>query len=767
MRDDYAARDTHESIEQQQQQYDTTRPAAHSLANLTPYLGLRSRLSQIWINRWTILLLLVLVRVLLAISSLNHELASAKSKALSACTGVEQAGSALASMPHYLSAGVNDLTASGVEKAVNGLMSMLMLTITGVEEIVVFYVNLLTSTYVCLITLAVGGSLHAAVAVAEDVTNFLNKTLGNIGNDIANDANSFNNDINKFIGGLNSIPEIFGKKGSIPQVNLTGDLDSLRGIHLPDDIDQGLNKLNASIPTFADVNNATNTALRFPFEEVKKLINEHVGNFTVDRSLFPVPAKEQLSFCSSGSGIDKFFGELGHIASIAAKTFVVVLIIAAILACIPMAYRDVRGYRLQQKTAVLVGQHSEDPMDTVYIASRPYTSAAGLKAAGLFHTEKQQQLARWFVAYITTVPALFILSLALAGLFSCLCQYIVLQSIKKEVPALADEVGDFAQKVVTTLQNASESWATGTNDVILKTNNDINDNVFGWVNVTTSAVNNTLNEFVDGMTDALNKTFGGTILYDPILGVFNCLIGLKIQGIEKGLTWVHDNAHIDFPTLNNSTFSLGAAASLASNGSSDNFLAAPGKTTSDDITTAITDVTDFLEQGIRQEAIISTCVLLLWLGLVIIGLVRVAIMASARYKNRGEGGPSYAGDIPMSKIPGLSFTRATPQNNNNNNAFAEHEPSPAYEPNYEPPLTTATQTQTRNPYSAFQAPMRNNSGSSETRDFSGETNVASLDSWREDEKRATRHGFAGQTGGATPERPAHQHTSSYGEIGKF
>jgi hypothetical protein len=79
-----------------------------------PYLGLRARLSQIWINRWTILLLLVLVRVLLLIGSLNDNIGEAKLKALSACTKVEDIGSAMASMPHYLSVGVNDLSAKGI-----------------------------------------------------------------------------------------------------------------------------------------------------------------------------------------------------------------------------------------------------------------------------------------------------------------------------------------------------------------------------------------------------------------------------------------------------------------------------------------------------------------------------------------------------------------------------------------------------------------------------------------------------------------------------
>lgn len=126
---------------------DASRPPSSQEPYLTPYLGLRARLSQTWINRWTILLLLVLVRSLLAIASLDHDLGTARQQALSTCTSVERVGSAMASMPYYMSQGANELAASGIEKAINGLMEMLILTVTGVEEMVLFVIHLLTNTW--------------------------------------------------------------------------------------------------------------------------------------------------------------------------------------------------------------------------------------------------------------------------------------------------------------------------------------------------------------------------------------------------------------------------------------------------------------------------------------------------------------------------------------------------------------------------------------------------------------------------------------------
>ncbi|KAJ9619280.1 plasma membrane fusion protein prm1 [Taxawa tesnikishii (nom. ined.)] len=597
MRDYYAAQ-------------DASRPTPTQEPYLTPYLGLRARLSQIWINRWTVLLLLVLIRTLIAIASLDTNLDSARTQALSACTSVENVGSAMASMPHYMSQGVNELSADGIEKAINGLMQMLLLSITGVEELVVFVINLLTSTYVCLITLAVGGSLHVAVSVAEDVGDFLNSTVKDVGQGLGDIVSGFDTAMNGFLKGVDDVGSFLsGKHLTPPTIDLNDSIAKLDSLQLPAGYDQGLQKLNASIPTFAQVNNFTNNAIRLPFEEVKKILNESMGTYAMNRSLFP------LTFCSDNQGINDFFDDLVHIEHLAKKIFLVVLLLAAILACIPMAYREIRRYRFMQERAKLIKSDSRDPMDSVYLVSRPYTSSAGVWLSEMFSSSRRKTLVRWSVAYATT--------------------YILLKAVEKEVPALTEEVGAFADKVVDSLNNASMQWAIGTNDIINSTNAKINHDVFGWVNTTTTAVNHTLNVFVDGMVDALNDTFGGTVLYEPILDVLNCLVLLKIEGIEKGLTWVSDHAYIDFPLLPNDTFSIGTAQKLATNGPNNALLATgPGDEAADKISDAVLHVTNALFKAVRQEAIISACVLLIWVMIALVGIFRSGILL---WKGGDEG----------------------------------------------------------------------------------------------------------------------------------
>ena len=716
---------------------DTQRPTPHTVSNITPYLGLRARLSQVWINRWTILLILVLVRLLIAIAGLHNDLGSAKTEAMSACTGVESIGSAMASMPHYLAAGVNDLAGTGIEKAVDGLMSMLLLTVTGIEEIVVFVINMMTSTYMCLITLVVAGSLHVALQVAEDVSNFLNSTLKDIGSELSSDITSFQNGLSKT---MDSISAHLPGHNSPPTLNVAGSLDKLNHLQLPATLDQDLTKLNSSIPTFQDVQNFTDNLIRLPFEDLKTVLNGSL-HFNFNRSLLPVPQKEQLTFCSDNNPISHFFDDLADVANLARRVFTAVLIILAILVCIPMAYQEIRRWSTMKKRSELVADKSLDPLDVMYIASRPYTATAGIKAAAPFGSTRRQILIRWVVAYATSPPALLVLSLGITGLLSCLCQYILLKAVMREVPALANEVGQFAGLVVDKLENASESWANGTNNAIMDINNDINHKVFGWVNVTTGAINNTLNIFINDTIGVLNKTFGGTVLYGPVTGIFECLVGLKVASFQKGLDWVSDHAQVNFPTIPNDTFSLGAAASIGdpnSSNASESFLASPGSQTTNDIEGAVARVASHLANGIRTEALISTAVLLIWFIILLLGIMRALYLGFRREKGRAVGGPSYAGDIPMEEQPtGRDYSTAGPSG-----------PAPAYEP------PSSDITGTTRPFPSFSVPMGHSGPTSGGQDSTNE------ERWQ-DEKL----GFAGLR---EPARASLSpgHLSQYGRVEK-
>jgi len=530
------------------------------------------------------------------------------------------------------------MTATGIEKGVNGMMSLVRMAVTAVEEIVVFVIGMLTNTYLCLITLIVRGSMSAAIELLQKANDELKSMTEKIGDGLGDAVKLGQDGINQIAKGIGSLT---GQK--LPTLDFTQQINEVKSLALPGDLTDDLQKLNSSIPTFDQVKNVTESVIRLPFEELKKVIAKEMGNYTFNGTILPLAAKDAVSFCSGsdGVGINEVFDSLVHAAKVARTVFLVVLLLAAVLVCVPMAWIEIKKWRRQQEHARLLDDEAMDKMDAVYIVSRPWTSRVGIWLSKKFRSTRAQMLARWAVAYPTSVPALFVVSLAIAGLFACLCQYVLLKGIENESPAITKKLADGAGKVVAALNNASNKWALDTNTAIATENQKLNDDLFGWVNTSTIAVNNTLNTFVDEVHDLAEKFLGGTPLQAPLEELFRCLVGLKVEAFQKGLTWVKDNAHIDFPLMKNDTLSLAAMADLTDSTTDDNLLNDPTGTAQAAIDRAVASLIRKLMAGVRQEAIISTVILLIWLLTVFIGIARAYFSYLKGDKLRAEGGNGY------------------------------------------------------------------------------------------------------------------------------
>ncbi|KAF3318527.1 plasma membrane fusion protein prm1 [Orbilia oligospora] len=601
---------------------DQQHPQAAAQTYHTPYLGLRARLSQIWFNRWTILLLLIVVRMIILVAGMNKDLDSAQIQAQSACTGVESMGSAMASMPHYMASGVNEAAAKGIEAAVRGLQRTLFLGITAIEAIVIFAINVLLQTYICLLTFAIRSSLGTVINAVDEISQFVNKTLTGIVDDIRGDAKSFENAFNRFVDSLNSLGNFFGSGTEVPKLTLPS-LNRLGKIQIPDSFAKGLEDLNKTIPTFDQVNDMYTSALKMPFDYIRNEMNNSLTVYQFNRDVLPVPEKTTLRFCSENPTINNFFQMINDKIKQAKNIFLGVLIACAFLVMIPMAYREWWRYRSMRQRAYMLNDNRQqfDPVDIVHIATYPYSSTLGLKAATWFKAHRRQVAMRWWFAYISSPACLFVLSLGIAGLISVLGQWIVLKQIVNATPALANEVGEFADIVVTQLTDSSLAWAKDANGVIDETASNINGNVLGWVHTGSLALNDTLTGFVDTLQDGISEFFGGTPLEEPVKGIFFCLVELKVKGIQKGLTWAHENSQVSFPYFPNDTFSLGAATSAA-----------------DKITNVVVKLAEKYESSLLIEVYICCGLIGLWLLVCVIGAIRVVIMMAGSDKTRAEGG---------------------------------------------------------------------------------------------------------------------------------
>jgi hypothetical protein len=605
-------------------------------SDIKSYLDSRARLSQIWINRWTVLILLVLVRCIFAFASANSNVRTARADAIGACTEVEGIGNSMASMPHYMAGGINDLTATSVEKAVTGLMTMLELIVTAVEEIVLFVIHMMKSTYLCLIRLAVHGSMEAVTTFDSTASSSLQNTIFEFRDSLTETIGTLSEGIDNVKDKINHVPGMHNLQ--LPTVDFTNQIEKLKSINIPRNLLDEFHRLNDSIPEFNDVEEFVDDMIRLPFEQVKKQIHG-LGAFHFDRALLPVPAKEQLNFCTKSSSISRFFEGLLQDLVKMRNTVLIVLAVSAILSCILAAWIEVhRNTEFDIAKTRLEQSDIDNKYKDLLLQTHPDPSPLwGLWLCRCSKTVSGKNSIRWLFAYTMSPPMMFILTLGTAGLLSCGLQYLLLRSIHAATPKLTGQVATFAEEVVGSLRHSSTSWAFGVNEVIQKLDKQLNEDILGFAKITTSAINSTLDAFVEKSSTKIDDAFGGTVLQDPIKEVLNCLIGLKIASFQKGLTWVHNHAHVSFPLANNETFAQGALSQLSSSHSAAELLANTNEKGTNEVTGALSRVADRLLYSIRVEALISGLVVCCWLLTVTGGVMYIGI-AFATGKSKPKAG---------------------------------------------------------------------------------------------------------------------------------
>ncbi|KAK3990790.1 plasma membrane fusion protein PRM1 [Cladorrhinum sp. PSN332] len=645
------------------------RAHAHTDPSITPYLGLRARLSQLWFNRWTVLLLLILARVIILAGSLTEDVKEAGDRASSACRKVEDIGSTMASMPHYLSVGVNNLAAERIAAEV-GTQSLRMEDIlTIVEAIIVFAIDTYFGTMACLVLTLVHSGLDVSVKFIDGATETIDNQIATIAGQLSENIGDVQTVLNNARNSINNLIGFTGQNIDIPTIDISKQLEGFKGVNVAEVLSKEMAALNRTIPNFDQIRNNTQAAISVPFAFIRDRLNQsYSSNQTfLHPSAFPVAEKQALTFCSDNSFLSDFFGSLQNIINKARIAFLIAIPILAVLAIVVMGYLEIRRWHREKQRARVFTEQGYDPMDVVYIASRPMTANAGIRLSSKF-SGKRKVLARWFVAYGTSLPALFVLSLAIAGLLACLCQYFMLQALQKEVPKLTGQVGNFADRIVQSLESVSTDWATAANSKVEQTESKMNEDLFGFIRNATKAVTETLNAIDEGARDEITKEFDNTILEQVALDFVSCAITRRIESFEKGVKWVEDRLKVSLPRFKNNLFSAGANESISGDSDLQTFLASPSTVTSDEVSSQIERVVSKLQSGIIQEMLISLALLLVYIIIVLFGAASASFQMAKRDSTRGVGGERYG------VKQGTDYEMRNPAN-----GFSSFESSDAYD----------------------------------------------------------------------------------------
>lgn len=566
---------------------------------MTPYIGLKARLSQVWLNPLTVMLFILAVKTALFLKSLGTTLDSSRQYTMTACESSEQVATHIAATPHYLALSANSMIDKSMTHFVQGTISTLELLLTGIEEIIIFYIEFLVGTYACLIVNLIDGIVDVAVNATEAVVNFTNDHLKSISQDLQTGVSALANLFTKMESYVYDIEEFFtGEASAVKQVNIS--ISALQNLHIPSSINTKLSDLRNNMPTYDDVKNSTETVLKAPFESVKNDLKTAASKVYFNSSALSVPPMESnIEFCSQ-SVIDDIFVRIHQVLKDGCIALIIVFCICAVAVCAPLIYHEVCRWRWQNDCAkaftgnfyaqeklkmvsqtdklMVRGDDSDNTTATQVQAMAAITMSdshwrvriQNLACKFVSFDPDWQIACRWYVDFILQKQPLTVLAIGILGLICAGTQKAIIIRAMRAAPELAQAAKNGMLDLSTSIDKDVNTWVNTTNFAINATQNAINDDILGWVVTGTETVNKTLSHFLSSMNSDLESTFGGTPLYSPISTVVGCVIGNKIETVIRGLTWVHNNAHVDLPLVNKSMLLNGfqvisSNASLSSN----------------------------------------------------------------------------------------------------------------------------------------------------------------------------------------------------------
>jgi hypothetical protein len=249
-------------------------PPGYGASGLKPYLELPHLISLAWLAYPILSLLFIAFRLQLSLDASKDSIASAKDNLIASCLAAEKAATSAASFPRYMAIATNQRIVEAVNDTMEGARAALVLSLTVMEAIINFLVDIYRSTFLCFVELVVRGGLALLISAVQEasshmsscpserssysllqISDAITSSLNGIRTNIQNDVSGINSAITTLVNGINDINPF--KKITAPQFNIPS-LDALQNVTIPNDFENALISLNNSLPTFKEIKDVVN-----------------------------------------------------------------------------------------------------------------------------------------------------------------------------------------------------------------------------------------------------------------------------------------------------------------------------------------------------------------------------------------------------------------------------------------------------------------------------------------------------------------------------
>ncbi|OWB58099.1 hypothetical protein B5S28_g4092 [[Candida] boidinii] len=579
-----------------------------------PFLNLKERLSQIWMNYYTISIVLIILKLLMLYKSLNNSLINSKETTIGVCTNIETLLDKFLNNFNKLAIKTsNYLIIQTINTTYKLVLDSFELTLIIAEALILFMIDTTIGTYLCLIVSAIDSTVEVATNATMAVIGVANDTMIEFAQDLQGSLNIVSKVVNSLIDAANSIKNFFTGGNSdnennvnsgIKNINLT--ISSLQNWKIDSSINEKLTNLSSETPDFDDVQEELENFISIPFSLIKENISSRKNKTYTVQDLQSYFSKETnnrnqnntLGFCNENTIelVDEFYNHALQLLKKTMKVLIICILICLVISLIFEILVTVKNWRHLNKISdmiILENKDIDDKYDNFNYNSETnnynnneekYNNMQNIKSKKIINmielskyryklffqeilnklsTKDPQTLQisnsvkinkfNWFVSYnFSTIPSTILL-FGILGVVCFIFQYIIivnLQNLKFDEVSNSSLAQGSKAIIEENLNKTLTTWSIDTNDYISLLEDDMNTDFLEWTHNSTGTLNETVTKYMDEMDAKIDAIFKDTPLYDPIKIVVGCTIERKLVKIQKGLTFINEKSQIELPRVN-------------------------------------------------------------------------------------------------------------------------------------------------------------------------------------------------------------------------
>lgn len=599
-------------------------------SSMRAYLNLCERLSQVYLNQLTLMLVLMTLKIFLFRNALSNSISKASDETALVCEYLESYSSMITLIPQKLVNMANQLLLEALEELNIGMVNVVKFMLTIVEYIIIFYVEVLFGTMTCLITAALTGTVDLALDSTELLISSVNLTIIGLADDVQLGLDGLSTILNEVISAYEKVESFFtGKKYNgteyVDLINLT--VSALKNIKIPSSVTESIEAIKTNVPTFST--NSTVEFIESGFDLIKTKVTVKLTQNLTIANFSSFPNLQEIQFCSSTTEFDKDYEKIGNIINRTANWVITALIVACCASIILFAISEYFKWNRQNNLAEEISATLDQPEETRKSRLLGIISIYQCQPSYLFR--KCFNVSLIFIPYVFSPYANFILGLAMCSLITVGLQSLILRVLSSEF----GKVNEYIVKSIlsdfdSTFLAASKNWTSETNLFLGDQETQLNEELFGWIQSATNTVNGSVNSLMLDLNQGLS-IFNGTVFYSPMRTIVYCVIGRKLEEIQEGLAWVHENAVLTIPQVSENLLSNELSSIIGSDNSNSTTQSYEAK-----LESALDRLIDLYKNQLKTELLIAICLLSVWFLQVIFGTILVLVRKNSYLGQRME-----------------------------------------------------------------------------------------------------------------------------------